>query len=395
MPGRARWYRPAVLVVLAVLVLLAVLVPLGPPALAQPPAGQRCDLPVTGPVARRPWPQQRLDYERVWPLTRGAGVTVAVVDTGVDGAHPQLRGAVRPGIDVVNGGTADTDCVGHGTLVAGLMAARPAAGTGFAGVAPDATVLPVRVTNSQQGTAAPLAEGIRRAVDAGARVVNVSIVVDQSTPALRAAVDYAISRDVVVVAAAGNEFQSGSPLQYPAAYPGVLAVGAIDASGGRADFSETDAGVAVVAPGVDIVGPGAGGTGLVAGGQGTSYAAPFVSGTAALVRAYHPELSAPAVITRIERTADRPPASDLPDAALGWGTVNPYAAVTAVLPGSTSAPVAGQRVVVPAAAPPDTRNRDRARWYTGLALAAALVVTAVAAILPAARRRSWRPGRHA
>src|SRR5689334_6196233 len=162
--------------VLAALALLAVPLAVPDPAAAQPPANQRCDLAVTGPVPGRPWAQQRLDYERVWPLTRGSGVTVAVVDTGVQGSHPQLRGGVLPGIDVVNGGTAETDCVGHGTLVAGLLAARPADGTGFAGVAPAATVLPVRVTNSQQGSAGPLATGIRRAVDAHAQVINVSIV---------------------------------------------------------------------------------------------------------------------------------------------------------------------------------------------------------------------------
>jgi type VII secretion-associated serine protease mycosin len=368
----------------------------GRAALAAPPAGMPCNLPVTGPVTARPWAQQRLDFERAWPLSRGTGVVVAVVDTGVQANHPLLKGSVLAGTDVVNGGTANTDCVGHGTLIAGLVAAHPRAGTGFAGVAPGATILPVRVSNSEQGSAGPLADGIRRAVNSGAKVINVSIVVGQSTPALRSAVAYAVAHNVVVVAAAGNESQAGSPVLYPAAYPGVLSVGAIGPDGTRATFSETGTGVGVVAPGQDIIGPGAGGPGLVAGGQGTSYAAAFVSGVAALVRQYRPELSAAQVISRIERTADHPPASTLPDPSLGWGTVNPFAALTAVLPGepeSTTAPPAGQRVRADARPVPDDVAGARAVRTALVALVATAGVAGLMVTLPAARRRRWRPGR--
>jgi type VII secretion-associated serine protease mycosin len=367
-----------------------------PAAEAQPPAGQRCDLPATASVPGRPWAQRRLDFERVWPLTRGAGVVVGVVDTGVQGSHPQLRGGVLTGIDVLNGGTADTDCVGHGTLVAGLLAARPVPGTEFAGVAPAATVLPVRVSNSAQGTAAPLAAGIQRAVDAGAKVINVSLVVGESTEALRSAVNHAIAHDVVVVAATGNEFESGDPVRYPAAYPGVLAVGAVGVTGARAGFSDTASGVSVVAPGDDIVGPGAGGPGLVAGGQGTSYAAAFVTGVAALVRAYRPELTAAQVVDRIERTADHPPAVSLPDAALGWGTVNPYTAVTAALPGppepaAPPRPGPALRLAHPSGSHP--AGPERAWWSALAVLVVTTAVAGAAALVPAARRRRWHPGR--
>src|SRR5581483_8553947 len=148
----------------------------------------------------------------------------------------------------------------------------------------------------------------------------------------------------------------------------------------------------VVAPGSDIIGPGAGGPGLVAGGQGTSYAAAFVRGIAALVRHYHPERSTAQVISRIERTADHPPASALPDPARGWGTVDPYAALTTVLPGepeATAAPAAGRpvhRLTGPAS---DHTARDRATAATLLALVATLVTAGLAVVLPAARRRHW------
>ncbi len=300
----------------------------GTPALA---AG--CQLPATRTVTDRPWSAARLAYDRVWPLTQGAGQVVGVVDTGVDGNHPMLAHRVLPGVDEVHPGAPGTgDCNGHGTFVAGIIAAARLPGVGFAGVAPEATILPVRQTSEDRpGTVDTLAAGIRDAVDRHARVVNVSVTFDQPSTALADAVRYAQEHDVLIVAAVGNSAANGNPQLYPASYPGVLGVGAIGPDGKRTDFSETGPGIALVAPGADLLGPGAGGDGLILGRSGTSFATPFVTGVAALVRAYRPGLTAAQVLHRVEVTADHP-AGPLPDPQYGWGVVNPYQAVTAVLP---------------------------------------------------------------
>lgn len=301
-----------------------------------PNNAQGCLPPPQASDSEQPWAERQLDPRQVWPVTQGAGVVVGVVDTGVDAATPQLAGRVLTGVDVTtaNHGPANTDCYGHGTFVAGIIAAAPGSGTGFAGMAPAATILPVRITNDAQIAPDALAQGITDAVQGGARVVNVSAGSSQPSPALAGAVAYADTKDVVVVAAAGNDGQQGDPTTYPAAYPTVLAVGAIDSGGQHADFSETGPYVSLAAPGVNVISVGPGGPGQWEG-DGTSYAAPFVAGVAALVRAYHPRLSAAQVRHRLEVTADHPAAP--PDPSVGWGVVNPLAAVTAVLPEEGSA----------------------------------------------------------
>ena len=339
-----------------------------------------------------PWAQQLLAPERTWSTTRGAGVAVAVVDTGVDATTPQLAGAVAPGVDTSGTatGAADTDCLGHGTFVAGIIAARPVAGTGFAGVAPAATILPIRDTTTEDhGSATSMARGIRAAADAGAQVINVSASTNSDDPALRAAVVHAQQRDCLMVAAAANNAERGNPTPYPASYPGVLAVGAIDHTGVPAKFSQTGGFLGLVAPGVDVVSTGPGGPGQWQQ-SGTSFATPFVSGAAALVRSYRPELSAAEVAERLEATATRP-AAPVPDPAMGWGTVNPYAAVTAVLSGDRER---GRSRGEPPAAAAD-RPAERPGTARVVLLCATgtggLVCLAVigAAISPAAGRR-WR-----
>lgn len=350
-----------------------------------------------------PWAQRQLAPERVWPLTTGAGVTVAVVDTGVDGSVPQLRGrTVLRGIDTTQPGRgpADTDCYGHGTFVAGIIAAAPAKDTGYAGVAPGVQILPIRCANTDDPkkddalTPESMATGIRAAVDGGARVINISASTAEQNPQLAAAIDYAASHDVVVVASAANSAKKGDPVTYPAAYPSVIAVGAVDESGQHAEFSQTGPFVSLVAPGVDVLGLGPGGPGQWQG-QGTSYSAPFVTGTAALVRAYRPALSAAQVKHRLLATAAHP-AARLPDPALGWGMVNPLSAVTAVLPEEGGN---GE----PAVVPPDARGADRTprdQWGPVLAVAgvlgagcATLGMLVATRLYRAGRRRGWRPAR--
>jgi membrane-anchored mycosin MYCP len=367
-----------------------------PPPIEQPGGLEpgRC-LPPSGTVVTDvPWAQQMLQPERVWPLTRGGGVVVAVIDTGVDAAAPQLAGRVLAGADVLRGGRGDSDCAGHGTFVAGIIAAAPATGAGFHGLAPDARILPVRQsTDGLDGTALGLAAGIRWAVDAGAAVINVSAAAFYPSAALKAAVDYAAGKDVLVVAAASNEARNGDPRAYPAAYPSVVAVAAVDYRGVRADFSATGDHLSVAAPGQDVVSIGPGGAGDYLG-SGTSYATAFVTAVAALVRAGHPGLAATQVRRRIQLTADRP-AGAAPDGPLGWGVVNPYRAVTAVLPDETAAtPVPAAAAAVhrlPPAAPP---LADRRLPAVLVALAAALAVAGLGTarvVLRHGRRRGWRP----
>ncbi|WP_344407373.1 S8 family serine peptidase, partial [Dactylosporangium fulvum] len=293
MPRRARLSGSAILLALA-----GCLAPL-PAAAHAPPA---CSGPLRPPQPAptgTPWPQQRYDQRRLAPLADGHGVIVAVIDSGVDARHPQLRGAVQSGTDQLDGGGSVLDCVGHGTGVAGIIAARPAGGVTFRGLAPAATILALRVselieledgtTAGRRGTAAGLAAAIRDAVGRGAKVINLSLVSYRDEPEVREAVRFAISRDVVLVAAAGNRFEEGNPTPYPAAYDGVVGVGAIDPDGRRVPSSQTGPHVDLVAPGAQIV-TTATPQGLTVA-DGTSFAVPFVAATAALLRQYRPELS--------------------------------------------------------------------------------------------------------
>ncbi|WP_410586387.1 type VII secretion-associated serine protease mycosin [Amycolatopsis sp. lyj-23] len=379
------------------------------PVAAQPvpaplPADQKgCLPPPVSSEAGVPWAQQRLAPARVWSLTKGAGVTVGVVDTGVDAKTPQLAGGrVQRGVDVANpdGGPADEDCFGHGTFVAGIIAAGARPDTGFSGIAPEATILPIRcATVPQDGsppvlTAVQMAAGLRAAVDGGARVINISASTNVPDPELADAVRYAAERDVVIVSSAANSAQQGDPVTYPAAFPTVIAVGAIDVAGKKADFSQTGDFLSLVAPGVGVtsVGPGGAGHWL---GSGTSYAAPFVAGVAALVRAYHPNLTAKQVKRRLELTADHPAATP-PDPGFGWGAVNAVAAVTTVIPEESGA----TGPVVTAAPAPLPPVRPVPGDGSTVALAAAITVPALALLalllfrlVRGARTRRWMPAR--
>lgn len=345
-----------------------------------------------------PWAQQRLAPQRAWELTRGAGVTVAVVDTGVDARSPQLAGRVQRGSDVVAGkGSADTDCYGHGTFIAGIIAAGPADGTGFVGIAPAVTIVPIRIANNaNDGSATVLGQGIRAAVDAGATVINVSATTTVSDPSLVQAIEYAAAHDVVVVASAANERTAQPAVTvYPAALPSVLAVGAIDVHGNLASFSQTAPYLAMVAPGVEVVSIGPGGPGHWQG-SGTSYATAFVSGVAALVRAYRPGLSAAQVLHRLQATADHPAAA-LPDPGAGWGVVNPLSAVATVLPEEGAAgvhrgPLPGEALKLPEK---DLVGPSLMMLGAGAVVILAGTASLLAVLLPAGRRRGWRPARTA
>jgi membrane-anchored mycosin MYCP len=368
-------------------------------------------------AAEKTWPQGRLAYGEALRWGRGEGVTVAVVDSGVDGGQEQLAGRVLNGFDVTSGGAptpgARFDCAAHGTAVAGIIAAQPRAGRAFAGVAPGVRLLPIRqswgIDDRGQpiaGSAANLVRAMRLALDQGAQVVNVSVTVaaTQLGPAERNAfaqvARLAEDRSAIIVAASGNkdEYQNQNVATYPAALaavsPAVIAVGGIGKDGGIDENSVTGPFVTVVAPDRDmpclLAGAGHGGGGLVPC-TGTSFAAPFVSGVAALLIGRDPTLTSAEIKRRIEQTADHP-STDLPNPQQGWGVVNPVAAMTAVLPQP-------RRDAVQAAVPlPQPSAADAHTRVVGIAVAAAaalvaLVVIVTAAILPRGRRRNWRPGR--
>ncbi|HEX5598479.1 MAG TPA: type VII secretion-associated serine protease mycosin [Micromonosporaceae bacterium] len=354
------------------------------------------------PVAEVPWPQQRYAFEHLTPLATGAGMTVAVIDSGVDPDHPQLRGRVAGGRDFLDGGDGTLDCAGHGTAVASVIAATASAGISFRGLAPQARILPVRVSEQQvvgesrsgrTVTATEFARAIRWAVDQGADVLNLSVVLYEDNPAVRSAVAYALERDRVVVAAVGNLHENGDPTPYPAAYEGVLGVGAIGPDGTRSQFSQTGPYVDVLAPGVDVLVavPGNGHQRQ----DGTSYATPFVAATAALVREYQPELSAAEVVRRIIATTD--PAIGGAGNAYGSGVVNPYRAITdtAAVTDDGEAPVALPVLRADAAELAKQTRRDRTRqmswWVASVGAVVAGLVMLVAAVLPRGARRRWRP----
>jgi len=283
-------------------------------------------------VRAEQWHVKTLNLAGAWTYSYGAGVTVAVIDSGVDATHKDLQGQVLPGLDLVDDdGDGDTDLVGHGTTVSAIIAGRNDDSVGVVGIAPKAKILPVRVLDRENryDDALIVAKGVRWAVDHGARVINLSLGGNGSSPALAAALDYAFAKDVVVVACTGNasaSASSSSGVWYPAREPGVIAVAGMEKDGdvlwsGSITGKET----VVTAPATQLVGSRPGGYWRV---QGTSFAAPMVSGTAALVRSRWPTMSAAEVVNRIIKTTkDRGPAGR--DSQYGYGLIDPTAALTA------------------------------------------------------------------
>ena len=284
-------------------------------------------------VREQQWHLKTLDVPGAWVYADGAGVTVAVIDSGVDATHPDLQGQVLPGLDLVDPkGNGDTDLVGHGTTVAAIIAGRGDDNAGVIGIAPKAKILPVRVLNEENryNDAIIVAKGVRWAVDHGARVINLSLGGNGSSPALAAALDYAFAKDVVVVACTGNVSASSTDdVWYPAREPGVIAVAGMERDGdvlwsGSITGKET----VVTAPATDLVGARPGGYWKV---QGTSFAAPMVAGTAALIRSRWPSMPAGEVINRIIKTAKDRGAPGR-DPVYGFGLVDPTGALTAQIP---------------------------------------------------------------
>jgi type VII secretion-associated serine protease mycosin len=295
-------------------------------------------LTITGPpgdpVRDAQWHLDYLHISDVRRISEGAGVTVAVIDTGVDTTHPDLTGSVVGGTDLTAEGPGGgrTDKSGHGTGMTGIIAAHGRA----QGIAPKAKVLAVRIAATDNGFGEGTSTGIDWAVAHGAAVLCIAFN-ERDTPNLRAAIARALAANVVVVAAAGNEPED-ERVAYPAAIPGVVAASGVGRDGEHAEISVTGPEVVLAAPAVDIVS-----TGLDHGyrkGNGTSDATAIIAGAAALVRSKFPDLSAVEVVHRLTATADDkgPPGRD---DEYGYGVLNIVKALTADVPPLASASPTG------------------------------------------------------
>jgi type VII secretion-associated serine protease mycosin len=287
--------------------------------------------------------------------------------------------------------------VGHGTMIAGIIAGTTSRESGFHGIAPSARIMPIRVLTSRDRSfdeeiPKRIAQAIRLAVDNGAKVINLSLTT-APIPELEEAVKYALDNDVVLVAAAGNEGENNPDAKtFPAAYDGVLAVAGVDENGDHVPTSSPGDYVDVAAPGLQIEGPAPQGGGyLVEPDGGTSFAAGYVSGVAALVRSTRSNLTAEQVVEQIIRTADRPAHGR--DNKVGAGVVNPYWAVVA-----QKVPEAGIEPLAPLVVEPPTHDalgtvRVAAVWTAIIAVVLAGLVLGSRSVLRHGRARGWRPGR--
>jgi len=324
---------------------------------ASAPAATACDPNVVRYIPEVPSAVAQLGMEQAWQLSTGAGVVVAVVDSGVSGdnAHLPTVGispALLPGIDLVTSGDGRQDTYGHGTQVAGEIAARPVEGSGLTGFAPDAQILPVRVYTStsdedQKAGMGPtpdrISQGIRWAADHDAAVIVVALSTDEDVPALRDAVAYAESAGSLIVASAGNvsddpDAPPGQP-RYPAGYPSVIGVGSLDANGLPSSNSVQGPHVSIAAPGLSVITTyfDAGDCMVSNENPSTSFATGYVAGIAALVAAKYPDETVADWRYRLLETASRPIAQERDD-AIGWGIVSPVAALSFVNDGSGVGP---------------------------------------------------------
>jgi subtilisin family serine protease len=242
------------------------------------------------------WGLRLAGLQSAWDFTRGSSIVVAVLDTGVDGGHPDLQGAILPGFNVVDPAAGPVDDNGHGTAVAGIIAARTNNRAGIAGICWTCSILPVKVLGADgTGDTAQVAAGIVRAADAHARVISMSLGGPADDQALDQAVSYAAGKGAILVAAAGNNGAS-TPF-YPAANPNVISVAATDESDRLYSWSNFGSWVQVAAPGCNAA-PGLSGNYVMF--CGTSSATPFVSGIVALLLSEQPNADRSAIVSALE-----------------------------------------------------------------------------------------------
>ncbi|MGW2518463.1 S8 family serine peptidase [Streptomyces sp. NPDC001617] len=274
--------------------------------------------------------------EKVWKTSQGAGVTVAVIDTGVDASQPDLTGQILPGRDFSGAGDPHQDDNGHGTAMASLIAGHGHGvnnSSGIMGLAPKAKILPIRTEGSKDKLVTnQWVAGVRYAVAEGASVINLSLNDDSAYPGSKAAdaIEYAQAHDVVVVASTGND---GGTVNYPAALPGVVAVSAVDE--GLTPWSHSNTGnVTVAAPGVDLAQADPTTKSGYSVANGTSGSAAYVSAIVALLRSKYPDLTAGQIINRLVKSASflNNTGKTAPDKELGYGIARPGSALTMDIP---------------------------------------------------------------
>ncbi|MCZ2526220.1 S8 family serine peptidase [Streptomyces sp. HB2AG] len=354
------------------------------------------------------WPLSAFDADAIWKVSTGKGITVAVIDSGFLHTHQDLKGALLPGKDFGNGEKDGTDSVApgdapgqHGTMMAGIIAGRghgKGGEMGIKGLAPEAKILPLITELKDTNSSEQLAKAIRYAVDHGAQVINMSLVGVEGASAYEA-IEYAVQKDVVLVAGSGND---GAPLkEYPASYPGVIGVGAVDKYGEVWDSSNFNDSVDLLGPGVDIVSTGAKSDSAYSIGDGTSAGTAYVSAAVALLRAEFPDLTAGQIVNRLVKTAGLPESekgAKLPDEYYGHGFIQPHAALTKDIPaGPEEGPLP---MPDPAETPAGTAGKNESAagesndgFPTGtvvgvVAGAAVLVGLLVLLIVKSSRRRS-------
>lgn len=330
----------------------------------------RCARPQSTGADSQAWAQRRLAPQQAWRHGRGDGVTVAVVDSGVDASQPQLAGRVAPGVDIANGsGKGNVDCLGSGTAMAGLIAGQ---GDGaLVGMAPGSTILPIRVvTDTPSAAILDQVKAIEVAVSAGSTVIALGSFVDITQPLVHQAVTNAADHDVVVVACASTGAAGTLPDQ-------VIRVGAVGVDG-RLAQAYTPGSVDVTAPGVDITSLGIRGTGDFRG-TGTQYAVAFVAGEAALLRGLDKRMPARAVVQQITQSASHVGTGTLPDPAFGWGFIDPARAMDLAAQSTPSPATAGSS---------DTAGGTR----TGALVVAVLVAFVIVGLLVFRVRRALSSG---
>ncbi|WP_371652980.1 MULTISPECIES: type VII secretion-associated serine protease mycosin [unclassified Streptomyces] len=289
-------------------------------------------------VRERQWHLDAMQADEMWKISTGKGITVAVVDTGVDDSLADLRGQVLPGLNLSSqNGDEHTDYKGHGTAMASLIAGtgKRSAGDGAYGLAPGAKILPVRLPKADEGSkltnipmfVKKLSEGIRYAADHDAKVINVSQGAPEGSDELASAVKYALSKGSLVFASAGNSGDKGNQVEYPAATPGAVGVAAVDKKIEATKESQHGSQIDLAAPGDEMVEACGGGT-QICTSHGTSDATALASASAALIWSKYPQWTNNQVLRVMLNTAGGPRNGEKRTDYIGYGVVRPRIALT-------------------------------------------------------------------
>jgi hypothetical protein len=284
-------------------------------------------------LSKNQWGNLALRSELANTLSTGKSIIIAVLDTGVDGNHPDLNGRVLPGYSTLDGKVYQTfkdfDTDGHGTHVAGIIAGNND-NKGITGVAPESTILPIKVLSERGGSDKSVADGIIYAIENGAKVINLSLgaehnLFEKSDNITCQAIAEANAKNIIVIVSAGNSGIGANPVNIPASCAGAISVAAINANFEKGDFSSYDSSVFISGPGVDILSSiPTNATFPYDQWSGTSMAAPFISGAVALLLSKEPDLTYKEILARLQSSS-----IDLSvegrDAETGYGLLDAYA----------------------------------------------------------------------